>query len=350
MAMLDNILDQLRQYAQSRTGGMPWDQTPADAAAQQPQAQPNLPASMTYPTSAPSPAPGEEYDYSLGFPTKVLKKRKTATELEDADLQAAREAHPVLRDRGHVALQSLEVREVILTQRDQDPVVAPRKVEAFDGGLVLIHLRFKRLRRAILDQVGQVLDELRRALPAELIALREREQLLELVEDQQRDERFAGFVAQDVVAVVQKLPQRFARFRDADLRPVAGRPRRTEDRLLDLLGRRWRFPRIVEPHIDRAIALGPQSRDDARAQDRRLAQARLAEQDREQFALHTTAELGNLLLATVEVGARLLGERREAEPGVFGISDYAKPKDWGPPLPVSMIAPDDLAELMSGSH
>jgi catechol 2,3-dioxygenase-like lactoylglutathione lyase family enzyme len=38
------------------------------------------------------------------------------------------------------------------------------------------------------------------------------------------------------------------------------------------------------------------------------------------------------------------------EPGVFGISDYAKPKDWGPPLPVSMIAPDDLAELMSGSH
>lgn len=95
MAMLDNILDQLREYAQSRTGGMPWDQTPADTAAQQPQAQPNLPASMTYPTSAPSPAPGEEYDYSLGFPTKVLKKRKTATELEDADLQAAREAHPV---------------------------------------------------------------------------------------------------------------------------------------------------------------------------------------------------------------------------------------------------------------
>jgi hypothetical protein len=38
------------------------------------------------------------------------------------------------------------------------------------------------------------------------------------------------------------------------------------------------------------------------------------------------------------------------EPGVFDISDYANPKDWGPPLPASMIAPEDLAELMAGSH
>ncbi len=102
------------------------------------------------------------------------------------------------------------MRQIVLAQRDQDPVVAAREVEALDGGLVLVHLRLERLRRAVLDQVGQVLDELRRALPAEVVALREREQLLELVEDQQRNERLAGRVAQDVVAMVQELPQRFA--------------------------------------------------------------------------------------------------------------------------------------------
>ena len=112
------------------------------------------------------------------------------------------------------------MREVVLAQRDQDAVVAAREVEALDGGLVL---RPSSPRApcggAVLDQVGQVLDELGRALAAEVVALREREDLLELVEDQQRDERLAGRVAQDVVAVVQELPQRLAGDRGAGLRP-----------------------------------------------------------------------------------------------------------------------------------
>jgi hypothetical protein len=102
------------------------------------------------------------------------------------------------------------VRQVILAQCDQDAIVAAREVEALDGGLVVVHLRLERLGRAVLDQVGQVLDELRGALAPEFIALREREQFLELVEDQQRDQGLPGRVAQHVVAVVQELPQRFA--------------------------------------------------------------------------------------------------------------------------------------------
>ncbi len=95
--------------------------------------------------------------------------------------------------------------------------------------------------------------------------------------------------------------------------------RRAEDRLLDLLGGLGRLRRIVEPHVDRAVALGPQPRHDARAQDRRLAEARLAEEDREQLALHAARELGDLLLAAVEIAARLLGERREAEPRMLRV-------------------------------
>ena len=38
------------------------------------------------------------------------------------------------------------------------------------------------------------------------------------------------------------------------------------------------------------------------------------------------------------------------EPGVFDMAEVIKPKDWGPPLPASLIAPEDLAELMAGSH
>ena len=128
--------------------------------------------------------------------------------------------------------------EVILAQRNEDAIVAPREIETLGGGFVLLDLRFERLRRAIFDQVGEVLDELRCARAAEIIALSEREDLLELVEDHQRDERVAGIVAQEIVAMMQELPQRFAGNRHTRTRPPARMLRRTEDRLLDLF--RWR--------------------------------------------------------------------------------------------------------------
>ena len=81
------------------------------------------------------------------------------------------------------------MRQVILAQRNQDPIIAAREVEAFSGRFVVLDPRFERLRRAVLDQVGQVLDELCGTLAPEVVGLRERENLLELIEDQQRYER-----------------------------------------------------------------------------------------------------------------------------------------------------------------
>ena len=50
---------------------------------------------------------------------------------------------------------------------------------------------------------------------AELVALRQREDLLELIEDQQGNERGTGFVAQHIVAMMQEFPQRLALGGDA---------------------------------------------------------------------------------------------------------------------------------------
>jgi hypothetical protein len=113
------------------------------------------------------------------------------------------------------------VGEVVLAQRDQDPVVGAAEVEALDDGLLEVEHRLERFGRSVLDQVGQVLDELRRALAPEVVVLPEREDLLELVEDEERGERASFGIAQQVVAVVQELPQRFAGDRRTGARPLS---------------------------------------------------------------------------------------------------------------------------------
>ena len=89
----------------------------------------------------------------------------------------------------------------------------------------MLEASLERRRRAVLDEVGEVLEELLRAQPAGVIRLRQREDLLELVEDQQRQQRAAARIAQQVAAVVQEFPQRLALDRGARA-ASSGRPRR----------------------------------------------------------------------------------------------------------------------------
>jgi hypothetical protein len=213
------------------------------------------------------------------------------------------------------------VREVVLAQRNQYPVVGATEVETLDERFLEIQHGLQRLGRPVLHQVGQVLDELRRALAPEVVVLPEREDLLELVEDQQRRERLAGGVAQQVVAVVQELPQRLARDGGAGTRPLPLALGGAEDRLLDLLGGRRGLARVVDAHVHRAVAIAAKARHDPGTQYRGLAEARLAEEDGEELPLHAAGELADLLLAPVEEPARLLRERVETQPGVFGIDE-----------------------------
>ena len=74
--------------------------------------------------------------------------------------------------------------------------------------------------------------------------------------------------------MVQELPERLALDGRAGPRPVTRGLGRAEDRLLDLFGRRRRIGRVVDPHVDRAIAFAAQPRHESGAQQRSLAEAR----------------------------------------------------------------------------
>ena len=102
------------------------------------------------------------------------------------------------------------MREVILAQRDQDAVVGAGEVEVVRRGFVVVEPPLEVSRRPVLDEVGQFVEELLGPLAARVIGLRQREDFLELVEDQQRQQRLAGRIAQQVAAVVQELPQGLA--------------------------------------------------------------------------------------------------------------------------------------------
>ena len=151
-----------------------------------------------------------------------------------------------------------------------------------------------------------------RTQPAAVVGLRQREDLLELVEDQQRQQRAPARVAQQVAAVVQELPQRLSLDRRARPRPVPGGHGGLEDRLLDLLGGWRRLGRIVDTHVHRAVAFAAQPRHEAGSQQRGLAEPGLAEQHGEVLALHTARELGRLVVAAVEVGAGFLSVGTQA--------------------------------------
>ena len=71
----------------------------------------------------------------------------------------------------------------------------------------MLQPRFQRRGRAVLDQVGEIVEEALGVQLAGVVGLARREDFLELVEDQQRDQRVAVGIAQEIPAVVQELPQ-----------------------------------------------------------------------------------------------------------------------------------------------
>jgi hypothetical protein len=231
----------------------------------------------------------------------------------------ARQPHAVLRDRRHHALHALEVREVILAQRDQDAIVGAGEIEVVSRGFVVLEPPLEVRRGPVLDQVGQFVEKLPGPPAAGIVGLREREDFLELVEDQQRDEGLASGIPQQVAAVVQELPQRLARDRRAGTGPVPRLGRHPVDRLLDLLGGRRRLGGVVDADVDRTEARTPQPGRQPRAQQRSLAEARLAEQHGQQLALHTAGKFRRLVVATVEIRAGLFRIARETQPRVFRV-------------------------------
>src|SRR5665213_3324360 len=115
---------------------------------------------------------------------------------------------------------------------------------------------------------------------------------------------------------MEKLPQRLAFDRYALLCPLAGIAGGARNGLLDLFRRFRRLRRIVDAHVHGTVTLAAQSRHQAGAQYRGLAQSRLSKQNGQQLALHSSSELGDFLFAAVEILPRLFRERRQSQPGI----------------------------------
>src|ERR1043165_2044092 len=98
------------------------------------------------------------------------------------------------------------MRQIILAQRNQQPVVGAAEVEAFECRLVLLQLLLDGARRAILDEIGELLEERRRAPAREVGVLPEREDFLELIEDDERNQRASLGIGQRFSAVMQEFP------------------------------------------------------------------------------------------------------------------------------------------------
>lgn len=171
---------------------------------------------------------------------------------------------PVVAGRLVVRVQAEELRPIL----DRLPCEFLRHHQI--AHLVGLEPGLERARRAVLDEIAQLLEEERRPSTAEIVALRERENFLELVENQQRDQSAAGAVAPHIVAVVKELPQRLAGQRRTNVRLLPGLRSSADDRLLDLLRGRRRIRPVVDPHIDRAKPFRPEPRHDARAENGRL--------------------------------------------------------------------------------
>ena len=171
------------------------------------------------------------------------------------------------------------------------------------------------LRRAVFDEFGQLAHERDRAVALGARGGPEREQLLELVEDQHGHDGAATGVDQPVVAVMEKLPERFTRLGGAGFRPRAGARGRVGDHGLHLFARSGRAVAVIEPEVDRAEVGRAQPREDAGHEERRLAEAGLPEEHGERLALHEPGERANLGVAAVEEAALIFGERGEVGPG-----------------------------------
>ena len=161
------------------------------------------------------------------------------------------------RDRGHHALEALEVGEVVLAQRDQDAVVGAGEVETVSDDASSRSIRASSaFGRAILDEVGEVLDEFAARLrPKSSVcaSVKISSNWSKMSSGNQRCVRRRRAARRRGGGGIPRATRR--RPPSPRLRPVAGGLGGAEDRLLDLLGRRRRVARVVDAHVDRAEAL-----------------------------------------------------------------------------------------------
>src|SRR5262245_51168979 len=171
-----------------------------------------------------------------------------------------RQPEAVATERGSAGAEHLQRRQKILAHRDHDTVIVAVEDVTRDLAWRTFEARLDGGRRPVLHQVGE-LAEKDLAIGLALIEP-EREELLELVEHDHRDDGLAAAVDQRELAAVEVFPQRLLRL-DAPGGIETGIVDCTVEQELDLVGRRQRFqvkPAAPEPADSRSRAAAEKAR------------------------------------------------------------------------------------------
>src|ERR1041385_5293086 len=110
---------------------------------------------------------------------------------------------------------AIEIREIILTHRQQNFERCGLEVETFDARWIIA----QRGGRAVLDEVGKLFNECRGLDRARGSLAAEREEFLELIERQERSDEIVSCAPEMVSFAVKIFPQRLVRPRQWRLDP-----------------------------------------------------------------------------------------------------------------------------------
>src|SRR5262249_3089782 len=148
------------------------------------------------------------------------------------------------------------------------------------------------------QRLRDVDEELIELVGRERLLLAAREQLLELIENQdRRDEAIVG-TPEALVVPPHVLPDGLRRrIRRHLVSPAAGR---AADLLEALLGERRRGAVVAQPHVDREDVGGSQRRKETGAEQRRLAEAGDAREQREVLAQDRPQQRVDFSIAPLE--------------------------------------------------
>ncbi len=231
------------------------------------------------------------------------------------------ELDAIIHERRHVPPPALESVEKIVAQRQQHAAWRLAVDEALGQRVVFFEALAHRVRDTILDDGGQRIAKGARGFQ---VVVAEREDFLELVEDEHEAQVAAGDAAG---AIVEKEPEAGVG-RKLRERREARAVESTANLVDDLLAERRRVV-VAQAQIHGKEPSVAQAWEQAGVEQRRLAQPAAAEEHGQRLVLDALEKIEQLRFAPEKVTPHFFAERSQAEPRFFGRDAFVVGRECG---------------------